>query len=135
MGITLDTAKEMLSTGKEKARELGILCSVAIVDDNGWLVALHRMDGALTPTADIARDKAWTAAVFKMPSSTVGQFGNPSSPGYGFNTQNWNDRLTTIPGGLPIESGGEVIGGIGVCGGTSEQDVTVCRVAMMAIND
>jgi uncharacterized protein GlcG (DUF336 family) len=69
-----------------------------------------------------------------MPSSTVGQFGNPSSPGYGLNTQNWNDRLTTISGGLPIESGGEVIGGIGVCGGTPEQDVTVCRLAMTAIN-
>jgi len=138
MAITLDTAKKMLGAGKEEARKLGIPCSIAIVDDNGWLVALHRMDGGLIPTADIARDKAWTAAVFKMPSSTVGQFGNPSSPGSGFNTQNWNDRLTTIPGGLPIEIDGKVIGGIGVCGGTPEQDVNICRAAMeviQAIND
>jgi len=135
MGITLDTAKKMLSAGKKEARKLGILCSIAIVDDNGWLVALHRMDGALIPTADIARDKAWTAAVFKMPSSTVGQFGNPSSPGSGFNTQNWNDRLTTIPGGLPVESDSEVIGAVGVCGGTPEQDVNVCKAAMEAIHD
>jgi uncharacterized protein GlcG (DUF336 family) len=135
MGITLDTAKRMLTAGKEEARKMGIFCSIAIVDGNGWLVALHRMDGALIPTADIARDKAWTAAVFKMPSSTVGQFGNPSSPGSGFNTQNWNDRLTTIRGGLPIESGNEVVGGVGVCGGTPEQDVTVCSAAMAAIRD
>ena len=135
MGITLDIAKKMLSAGKKEARKLGIPCSVAIVDDNGWLVALHRMDGALIPTADIARDKAWTAAVFKVPSSTIAQFGNPSSPDFGFNTQNWNDRLTTIPGGLPIESGSEVIGGAGVCGGTPEQDVTICRAAMAATHD
>ena len=135
MGITLDIAKKMLSASKEEARKLGIPCSIAIVDDNGWLVALHHMDGALIPTADIARDKAWTTAVFKMPSSTINQFGNPSSPGSGFNTQNWNDRLTIIPGGLPIESNSEVIGGVGVCGGTPEQDVTVCREAMAAIHD
>ena len=135
MGITLDTVEKMLSAGKEEARKLGISCGIAIVDDNGWLVALHRMDSALIPTADIAHDKAWTAAVFKMPSSTVAQFGNPSSPGSGFNTQNWNDRLTTIPGGLPIESDSEVIGGVGVCGGTPEQDVTVCRAAMAAIDN
>ena len=134
MGITLDIAKRILSAAKEEARRLGIPCSIAIVDDNGWLIALHRMDGALIPSADIARDKAWTAAVFKMPSSTIAQFGNPSSPGYGFNTQNWNDRLTTIPGGLPIESGSEVIGGIGVCGGAPELDVTVCRTAMAAVH-
>ncbi len=134
MGITLDIAKKMLSIGKEKARNLGILCSIAIVDDNGWLIALHRMDGALIPTADIAHDKAWTAAVFRMPSSAVSQFGNPSSSGAGFNTQNWNDRLTTIPGGLPIEVDGELIGGVGVCGGTPEQDVNLCQALVAAIS-
>ena len=134
MSITLDTAKKMVNAGKEEARKLGIQCSIAIVDDSGWLVALHRMDGALIPTTDIARDKAWTAAVFKIPSSNVGQFGNPSSTGFGFNTQNWNDRLTTIPGGLPIEFDSEVIGGVGVCGGTPEQDVTICRAVIKVIS-
>jgi uncharacterized protein GlcG (DUF336 family) len=134
MRITLDIAKQMLSAGKEEARKLGTLCSIAIVDDNGWLVALHRMDGALIPTADVAHDKAWTAAVFQMPSSEVTQFGNPSSPGFGFNTQNWNDRLTTIPGGLPIEVDGELVGGVGVCGGTPEQDVSLCQAVIAAIS-
>jgi uncharacterized protein GlcG (DUF336 family) len=134
MGITLDTAKKMLSAGKEEARKLGIPCSIAIVDDNGWLVALHRMDGALIPTADIARDKAWTASVFRMPSSAITQFGNPTSPGFGFNTQNWNDRLAPIPGGLPVEANGKVIGGVGVCGGTPEQDVSMCQAIISAHN-
>jgi uncharacterized protein GlcG (DUF336 family) len=132
MVIDLDTAKKMLVIGRKEARKMGIRCSIAIVDDNGWLVALHRMDGALIPTADIARDKAWTAAVFRMPSSDVSQFGNPSSPGAGFNTQNWNDRLTTIPGGLPVKAGSEVIGGVGVCGGTPKQDVSLCQKIISA---
>ncbi len=134
MEITLNIAKKMLGAGMEEARKSGILCSIAVVDDNGWLVALHRMNGALIPTADIAHDKAWTAAVFRMPSSEVSRFGSPSSPGSGFNTQNWNDRLTTIPGGLPVETDGQVIGGVGVCGGTPEQDVSLCRAVIAAIS-
>lgn len=134
MVITLDIAKRMLMAGKEEARKLGILYSIAIVDKHGWLIALHRMDGALIPTADIARDKAWTAAVFQMPSSVISRLGVLQSPSFGFNTQNWNDRLTTIAGGLPIEGDSEVIGGVGVCGGTEEQDVNVCQAAMAVIH-
>lgn len=133
MTVTLNMARKMLGAGKKEARRRGILCSIAIVDENGWLVALHRMDGASIPTADIARDKAWTAAVFRMPSSAISRLGNPQSPGSGFNTQNWNDRLTTIAGGLPIEDNTKVIGGIGVCGETPEQDVNICQAAIRAL--
>jgi uncharacterized protein GlcG (DUF336 family) len=132
--MSLEIAKKMLLAGREEAQSLGILCSIAIVDENGWLVALHRMDGAPIPTVDIARDKAWTAAAFKLPSSDVSRFGNPEMSGLGLNAQNWNDRLTTIPGGLPVEDGDEVIGGVGVCGGTVQQDVAVCQSAMAAIH-
>jgi len=123
-------AKKMLDIGKGEAKKLGVSCSIAVVDNNGWLIALHRMDGALIPTADIAQDKAWTAAVFKMPSEAITKYGNPSSRDFGFSTQNWNDRLTTIPGGLPIEIDGKVAGGVGVCGGTPEQDVSLCHIVV-----
>jgi uncharacterized protein GlcG (DUF336 family) len=134
MRMTLDIAKKMLAAGKEEAQRSGILCSIAVVDENGWLVGFHRMDGAPIPTVDIARDKAWTAAAFRLPSSDVSKFGDPKMSGLGLNAQNWNDRLTTIPGGLPVEDGDEVIGGVGVCGGTPEQDVIVCQAAMAAIH-
>jgi uncharacterized protein GlcG (DUF336 family) len=125
--MNLEMAKKLLQTGMEKAEEKGMLCSIAIVDENGWLVALHRMDGAPIPTTEIARDKAWTAATFRVPSSEVSQLGDPKVSGYGFNVQNWNDRLTTIPGGLPIRNGNQLIGAIGVCSQTPEEDVTICQ--------
>lgn len=134
MRMTLDIAKKMLLAGREEARKLGILCSIAIVDENGWLVGLHRMDGAPIATVDIARDKAWTAVAFKLPTSDVSRFGEPSTPGFGLNAQNWNDRLTTIAGGLPIKAADQVIGGVGVCGGTPEQDVVVCGATMAIVN-
>jgi len=125
--LNLEMAKKLIQTGIKKAQERSILCSIAIVDDNGWLVALHRMDGAPIPTSEIARDKAWTAATFRMPSSEVSQLGDPKVLGYGFNVQNWNERLTTIPGGLPIWKDGHIIGAIGICSQTPKEDVILCQ--------
>jgi len=133
MVMNIDMAKKIIKAAISRAQEIDTLCSVAIVDERGFLVALHRMDHAPIPTVDIARDKAWTAATFRMPSSDIGKFGDPATPGFGFNTQNWNDRLTTIPGGLPIRDGDDIIGGIGVSGGTPEEDVTVCEAALAAV--
>jgi uncharacterized protein GlcG (DUF336 family) len=133
MHITLDTARDMIRAGMGEAQRIGNACSIAIVDENGWLVAAERMEDALVPTLDIARDKAWTAFAFKMPSSEIGRFGNPSAANAGFNTANWNDRLTTIGGGVPIKAGNSVIGGVGVSGGTEKEDVAVCQTAIKAI--
>ena len=125
--LNLEMAKNLLKTGVKKAEEMGKRCSIAIVDDHGWLVALHRMDGAPIPTAEIARDKAWTAATFRISTSEVPRFGDSRMPGYGFNVQNWNERLTTIPGGLPIWKDSHVIGAIGVCSQTPKEDVLFCQ--------
>jgi uncharacterized protein GlcG (DUF336 family) len=134
MKITLDVAKDMIYASIDEARRMGNTSSIAIVDENGWLVAAERMDGALISTLDIARDKAWSAFAFRMPSSEIAKFGNPATPGFGFNTENWNDRLTTIAGGLPIKDGDNVIGGIGASGGAPKEDLAVCQAAIKAIN-
>ncbi len=132
--MNLEMAKTLLQIGVKMAEKKKIFCSIAIVDENGWLVALHRMEGAPIPTAEIARDKAWTAAVFRRPSSEISHFGNPKAPGFGFNTQNWNDRLTPIPGGVPIWLDGHVIGAIGVSGGLIEEDVSLCQKLVKEID-
>ena len=135
MVITLDVALQMIDAMIEHAERMGNLCSCAVYNKYGELITAQRMDGALIPTIDIARDKAWTAAVFKMPSSGIAKFGNPSTPGFGFNTQNWNDRLTTIAGGLPVtDENDEVVGAVGVSGGTPEQDVAVCQAGIAAFS-
>lgn len=125
--MNLELAKKLLQKGIEIAQEMETTCSIALVDENGWLVALHRMKGAPSPTAEIARDKAWTAAVFRRPSSEVAAYGDPKASGSGLNTQNWNDRLTTIAGGIPIWDGDLMIGAIGACGATPEEDVSLCQ--------
>jgi uncharacterized protein GlcG (DUF336 family) len=127
MGMNLELAMKILQTAVSTAKEMRKIVSIAVVDENGWLVALHRMDGAAIPTAEIARDKGWTAAVFRLPSSEVYQFGDPRTPGYGFNVQNWNERLTPIAGGMPLWNEGCLIGAIGVCSENPKEDVLICQ--------
>ncbi len=135
MELGLSVAKAMLKKAVEEARRLGKAFSIAIVDDRGWLVALHRMDGAPPPTAEIARDKAWTAASFRMPTAEVGsRYGDPKQPGFGLTPHDWNDRLTTLPGGIPVEVNGSVIGAVGVAGGTPEEDLRICRAALEGLS-
>lgn len=135
MVITLELAKRIIDTAIAKAKEVGKAYSIAVVDENGWLVALHRMDDAPIPTADIAWDKAWTAAVFRLPSSEASRFGDPRTPGFGFSTQNWNDRLTTIAGGLPIWDENRLIGAVGISGGTPEEDEALCQETVKELNE
>jgi uncharacterized protein GlcG (DUF336 family) len=133
MLISLEVSRKMGYAAMKCAEEMGKLCSVAIADENGRLIALYRMEHAPIATTDIAWNKAWTAAAFKLPSSEIYTFGNPSMTNFGFNTANWNDRITPIAGGLPIKDGDNVIGGIGISGGTSEEDLVICQTAIKAL--
>lgn len=114
-----------------KAEEIGLKVSVCLSDAEGWPRIIYRMDGALFPTAELARDKAWTAAAFRMPSADAHIFGRKESPGWGIPTSGWNERFCPVPGGLPIfNRGGELVGAVGVSGGTPAQDVKIARAAV-----
>lgn len=134
MVVSLDMARRIGKAAIKKAQEMNRLCSVAVVDDRGIPIIIYRMDHTPSPTADIAYDKAWTAASFGMPSSDIVKLGNPSCPGFGFNTENYNYRLTPIAGGLPIKDGDEVTGGIGVSGATPEEDVAIAQAGIAALS-
>ena len=116
-----------------KAEELGLKVSVCLSDAEGWPRILHRMDGALYPTAELARDKAWTAAAFRMPSADITGFGVKSLPGLGIPTSGWNERFCPVPGGLPILKGSDAPAyAVGVCGGSPSQDVRIAKAAVKA---
>ena len=134
MTVNLDMARKLIKAAIKEARAKNLRCSVAVADDRGVLKALYRMHHAPIPTADIARNKACTTATFRMPSSEIKQFGDPALPNCGFNTQNENDRLTTIGGGLPIICNDTLIGGIGISGGTPEEDIVIGQAALKIIS-
>lgn len=115
----------------DKAAELGMLASVAVMDRGGNLVAFARDPAVSFFTIGIAQNKATTSAGFGAPSSKFyDNITASGSPGLiaGIVTVN---RLATFGGGVPIYAGNELIGGIGVSGGSQEQDEE-CALAGLA---
>ena len=101
--------------------------TIAIVDQWGELIALYRMDNAPIGTVELARDKAWTAASFAMDSENIISFGNRELSNYGLNPVNWNERLTPIPGGIPIKIEDKVVGALGIAGSLPKTDKEVAE--------
>jgi uncharacterized protein GlcG (DUF336 family) len=129
----LDDYVKVVEAAMDKAEDMGLLVSVCLSDAEGWPKVLYRMDGALYPSAELARDKAWTAAAFRMPSADIHRFGIRTQLGMGIPTGGWNERVCPIPGGLPIfNKDEELIGSVGVSGGTPAQDVRIAKAAVQA---
>jgi uncharacterized protein GlcG (DUF336 family) len=122
---------EIVEAAIEGAAGTDLLISACLADAEGWPQVLYRMDVALAPTAELARDKAWTAAAFKMPSQEVSRFGIKTQPGLGIPASGWNERVCPIPGGVPIfAADGQLSGSLGISGGTPAQDARIAKAAI-----
>lgn len=115
-----------------KADELKIKIHVAVVDAAGLELAYLRHNGAFLHSAKIARDKAYTSASFGIPTGKWPEVleGNPALK-LGFPHQ---ERFIVFGGGLPIKHQDTLIGGIGVSGGSAEQDEACALAGLDSIN-
>lgn len=116
-----------------KAKELGIAINVSVVDSSATEIAFLRMNSAFLPSIGIAKDKAYTAA------------------GFGFATMDWKDalagnvqlqagiverpRVVTFGGGVPITENNEIIGAVGVSGGSEEEDIVCAEAGIDALTN
>ena len=119
--ITLEEARRVISAAEEKAREIGQPQNVAVVDAGRNLKAFSRMDGAWLGSIEIAIDKAFTAASFELQTQDLTEQAQPGQPLYGINTTH-GGRIVIFGGGIPLVRDGEVLGAVGVSGGTPDQD-------------
>ena len=131
--ISLEEANKIIEEAIKKSKEIGVPMCIAVADESGNLVAFSRMDNAKITSIDIAINKAFTAAAAKRSTRDYNEIAVPGKSTFGINTTN-NCRFTIIPGGLPIIFENQVIGGIGVSGGTAEQDEVVASFALERFN-
>lgn len=127
--ITLDLAKKMAEAVEVKALNMGVPVVFSVVDSGGNVVLTHRMNGALLASLDIAPNKAYTSVALKMPTHDVADLVKPGSDLYGLQYTN-NNKIVTFGGGYPLKLGSEIIGGIGVSGGSVEEDKTIANQAL-----
>jgi len=135
--ITLAGARRVVAEAEAKATQMKLKVNIAVVDDGGHLIAFARMDGARPASVYTALTKATTAATFRQPTGPIPP--GTSAPDLLLNLSLQNaaaasgGKLTTLPGGVPIMVDGQVIGGVGVGGGTGEQDAEVAKAGISAL--
>ncbi|QWD79911.1 heme-binding protein [Polynucleobacter sp. MWH-Spelu-300-X4] len=124
--INCDAAAKIAQGAIQKAEELGIKINVAVTDSSGVLMAFLRMPGAFLHSIDISIDKAYTAASFGFPTSQwMSIIENDPALREGIVQR---PRLVIFGGGVPVRVGDDLIGGVGVSGGSAEED-EICALA------
>ncbi|MEU4892740.1 heme-binding protein [Streptomyces sp. NPDC044780] len=133
--LTLDAAEQIIAAAHRRAQDIGKAVSVAVVDAGGFVVAVRRPDGARPLTPDIARAKAYTAAVMQRPGAMLKTW-QESQPGF-------FSQLSQLPGAampimategsVTIKKDGEVIGGLGIAGGTADEDQAIAEDVLAAL--
>ncbi|SHI77613.1 cob(I)yrinic acid a,c-diamide adenosyltransferase [Desulfofundulus thermosubterraneus] len=124
--ITLDIARQIAAAAEEKARQIGVPMVIVVADGAGNPVLLERMHGALLASLDIAAGKAYTAVALKMETEKLSVLAAPGGPLYGINTTN-GGRIVPFGGGIPLYQENNIVGAIGISGGSVEQDIEVAQ--------
>ena len=125
-------ARRIIAAAEKKAAEIEVPMNVAIVGVGGHLKAFSRMDGALLGSVDISMNKAFTARMFNTESGNLAAASQSGGPLFGIHNSN-EGRIVIFAGGIPLhDEKGEVIGAIGVSGGSVEQDQTVAEAGVTA---
>lgn len=131
--LTLSAAQNLIDAAKERAMAIDVAMCITVVDGGGHVIMKVRMDGAGVISSQIADDKAYTAAGIGMPTGELGRLVGPDGPLYGLPSAD-HGRIITFGGGFPLHADGMLIGGIGVSGGSVEQDVEVAQAALSQWN-
>lgn len=133
MPIKERQAAAVIEAGRAKASELGVPVIIAVLDEGTNLKAFSRMDGAVLGSIDIALKKARTSALFECSSEDVWEYCKPGAPAPGLELS--NGGLAVFAGGIPLKGeSGEMIGAVGVSGGSVEQDLAIARAAAAALS-
>lgn len=124
--MTPETALKAAQAALKKCRDDGYQVTVAVVDRSGVTQVVLRDRFAGPHTVDMAVDKAWTAVSFRTPT---GDFAKATQPGTPQSAVRNRPRVAAIAGGLLIEAGGALAGGIGVSGAPGGALDEVCAKA------
>ena len=131
MSVTLADAKRMIEAGEKKAAELGQPMNIAVADAGGNIVAHVRMDGAWIGSIDISQKKAYTSRAFDIATKDLAEHAQSGNQFFGIHASN-NGKIMIFAGGVPLKKDGQVVGAVGVSGGSGEQDHAVAEAASTA---
>ena len=134
MKITYPVARILGNIAESKASDLAVPMAIALMDGEGGLLFFGRMDGTLPASTEIATSKAYTAAVLRMATHELGKLAQPGGELYGIQHTH-NGKIVLFGGGLPLQLNGQVVGAIGISGGSVNEDVQVAEYVVNALEE
>jgi uncharacterized protein GlcG (DUF336 family) len=131
--LTPETALKAAQATLAECRKRGYQVAVAITDRSGLVQVLLRDRFAGAHTVEVASNKAWTAASFRMTTTLLASETQPGKPMSGIRA---TAKFIAVGGGLPIEAAGSVVGAIGVSGAPGgDADDACAEAGIKAIRD
>ncbi len=122
--MSLELAKTLAERVEERAAMMGVKAVVVIMNSGANPVLVHCMDDSFIASYDVAFNKAYTVVGLKISTIELKKLAQPGGPLYGI--QNTNDgRIVIFGGGEPLMIGGRIVGGLGVSGGTEDEDTAL----------
>lgn len=122
--MNLALARRLIEKVRERAEQMGVRSVVAVFDGGANPVSVDCSDGAYFASYDIAINKAYTSVALKMPTAKLAALAAPGGPLYGIQNTN-GGRIVIFGGGDPLYLNGQIVGGIGVSGGSAEEDTAL----------
>src|SRR5215475_1084257 len=124
--VTLNDARRIIAAAEKKAEQIGQPMNIAVADSGGNLIAHVRMDGAWIGSIDISIKKAYTSRAFDIATKDLAEHSQSGGQFFGIHASN-SGRIMVFAGGIPLKRDGQVVGAIGVSGGSGEQDHAVAE--------
>ena len=125
----LAIAKEIAGRVEAASLEQNVPVAVSIIDTHGNVVLTHRMTGAPAFSLELSERKAYTSALVGMRTADLVPLVQPGAVLYPLLAVS-GGGYSAMGGGVPVTSEGHVIAGVGVSGGTTEQDIAIVEAAM-----
>ena len=132
--ISLDSAKRLIEKIEQEAERRGKKAVIAVCGPDGNPIAVHVMDGAFLVSFDVATKKAYTSVAVKMSTQELSVLAQPGGTFYGVDKMD-NGKIVIFGGGVPLKVGDTIIGGLGISGGTGEEDHSLAEYGLSVLNE
>ncbi|MDM3056163.1 two-domain cob(I)yrinic acid a,c-diamide adenosyltransferase PduO [Citrobacter sp. Cf236] len=133
MSLSFQELHQLTRAAVTRAEELQVPVVISIVDANGIQTVAWRMPDALLVSSELAPKKAWTAVAMKTATHELTSVVQPGAALYGLESH-MQGKVVTFGGGYALWREGLLLGGLGISGGSVEQDMDIAETAIAAIN-
>lgn len=130
--VSLGMAKTIADATLAACKAKGYNTSVAVVDRAGQVLVIMRSEQATAQTAEMARRKAYTARMFRIPTA---EFQKRTEEDSGRAAQRDLADILALSGGVPIQIGNDTIGAVGSAGSTLETDDACAKAGIASVAD